>query len=129
MVKSRGTHVRELAWTVAGASAGGLVRHWVDQIWPGTGRALASTLVLTTTAAVLIGFALVTSIRAPMKTVLVAAGGAAASISAAATRAASATPAQSVIGLAAFFVGAVVGLLLGMLVAFSAGNAEREERR
>jgi fluoride ion exporter CrcB/FEX len=128
MVNSQGNDVRELAWTVAGASAGSLARHWVDPIWPGTGRSLANTFVLAAVAAVLIGFALVASIRGPLKTVLVAAGGAAGSISVAATRAASATPAQSVIGLGAFFVGAVVGLLLGMLVTFSAGNRGREKR-
>jgi hypothetical protein len=94
------------------------------------GCGLASTLVLTGAAAVLIGFALAASIRAPMKTVLIAAGGAAASISAVATQAASATPAQSVIGLAAFFVCAVAGVPLGMLVTFAVlQNAQREERR
>ena len=116
--------MRELAWTMAGASAGGLVRSWVGQMWPG--HALASTLVLTAAAAVLIGLALVASIRAPMKTVLIAAGGAACSISVVATQAALATPVQSMIGLAAFFVCAVAGGLLGMLVALS---VLREERR
>jgi fluoride ion exporter CrcB/FEX len=120
--------VRELAWTVAGASAGNLARHSVDPIWPDSGRSLAATFVLAVVAAVLIGFALVASIRAPMKTVLFAAGGAAGSISAVATRAATATPAQSVSGLAAFFVGAVVGVLLGMFVALSVANPEPVER-
>jgi fluoride ion exporter CrcB/FEX len=128
VVTSRGTRVPGLASTAAGALAGSLVRYWVDHMWPG--RALAVTLVLTAAAAVLIGFALVASIRAPMKTVLIAAGGAAGSISAVATQAASATPTQSIIGLAAFFVCAVVGVLLGMLVAPSVlPNAQREERR
>lgn len=128
MVNSRGTHVRELAWTVAGASAGSLARHWVDPIWPGSGRALANTLVLTAAAAVLVGFALAASVRAPMKTVLVAAGGAAGSISIATARAAAATPEQSAISLAAFFVAAIGGLVLGTMMASSAGNHEREER-
>jgi fluoride ion exporter CrcB/FEX len=120
--------VRELAWTVAGASAGNLARHCIDPTGPGSGRSLVPTFVVAAVAAVLIGFALVASIRAPIKTVLFAAGGAAGSISAAATRAAIATPAQSALGLAAFFVGAVVGLLLGMFVALAAANPERAER-
>jgi len=127
-VRSRETHVRDLVWTVVGASAGGLARYWVDQMWPGMGRELAATLVLTAAAAVLIGFALVASIRVPIKTVLIAAGGAAGSISAVATQAASATPAQSLIGLAAFFVCAVAGVLLGMLVACSALRNAQERR-
>jgi fluoride ion exporter CrcB/FEX len=123
-------HVRQLAWTVAGASAGALVRYWVHQTWPDTGSVLASTLVLTAAAAVSIGFPLVAPIRAPMKTVLIAAGGAAGSISAVTTQAASATPTQSIIGLAAFFVCAVGGVLLGMLVALPVlRNAEPAERR
>jgi fluoride ion exporter CrcB/FEX len=130
LLKPRGTRVRELAWTMAGASAGALVRYWVYQMWPGMERALVSTLVLTAAAAAFVGFALVASIRGPMKTVLVAAGGAAGSLSAVATQAASATPGQSVIGLAAFFACAVAGVPLGMLVAFAIlPNAQREERR
>jgi fluoride ion exporter CrcB/FEX len=128
MVKAQGNDVRELAWTVAGASAGSLARHWVDPIWPVTVRALANTFILTSTAAALVGFAFAASVRGPLKAVLVAAGGAAGSISVAATRAASATPAQSVIGLGAFFVGAVVGFLLGMLVTFAVRNLAREKR-
>jgi fluoride ion exporter CrcB/FEX len=130
VVKSEGMHVRELAWAVAGASAGALVRYWVDQMWSGMERALMPTLVLTAAAAVLVGFALVASIRAPIKTVLVAGGGGAASISAVATQLTSATPAQSIIGLAAFYVCAVAAVLLGMLVAFAVlRNVQREERR
>lgn len=65
-----------------------------------------------------------------MKTVLIAGGGAASSISAVAALAASATPMQSLIGLAGFFVCAVSGVLLGMLAAFSVPrNARYEERR
>jgi fluoride ion exporter CrcB/FEX len=127
-VKSHGNDVRELAWTVAGALAGSLARHWVDPIWPGTQRALANTFILTITAAALIGFAFAAAVRGPLKTVLVAAGGAAGSISVAAMRAASATPAQSAIGLGAFFVGAVVGFALGMLVTFAVRNRGREKR-
>ena len=128
MVRSTGNHLRELTWTVAGASAGSLARHWADPIWPASGRSLAATFVLAAVAAVLIGFALVASIRTPIKTILFAAGGAAGSISAVATRAATATPAQSASGLAAFFVGAVVGLLLGMFVALYTANPQRAER-
>jgi sulfite exporter TauE/SafE len=128
MVRSPGNDVRELAWTVAGASAGSLARHWADPIWPGSGRSLAATFVLAAVAAVLIGFALVACVRAPMKTILLAAGGAAGSISAVATRAATATPAQSASGLAAFFVGAVVGLLSGMFIALCTANPHRAER-
>ena len=120
--------MRELAWTVAGASAGNLARHWVDPIWAGDGHALAATFVLAGVAAAIIGFALVASLPAPMKTVLIAAGGAAGSISAVATRAATATPGQCLTGLAAFFVGAVVGVLLGMFVALCATNPQRAER-
>lgn len=125
---SPGNDVRELAWTVAGASAGNLARHWVDPIGPGLGRSLAATFVLTTVAAVLIGFARVACIRASMRTVLFAAGGAAGSVSAAATRAATATPVQSLAVLATFFVGAVVGLLTGMWVALRTANPRRAER-
>jgi fluoride ion exporter CrcB/FEX len=128
VVKPTGNDVRELAWTVVGASAGNLARHWIDPIWPGSGRSLAATFVLAAVAAVLIGFALVASIRAPTKTVFFAAGGAAGSISAVATRAATATPAQSLSGLATFFVGAVVGVLLGMFLALTVANPERVER-
>ena len=119
--------MRELAWTVAGASAGSLARHWVDPVGPDSGRSLAATFVLAAVAAVLVGFAHVASIRASMKTVLFAAGGAAGSISAVATRAATATPAQSLSGLAAFFIGAVVGVLAGVFIALSATNPQRAE--
>jgi fluoride ion exporter CrcB/FEX len=128
VARSLGNDVRELAWTVAGASTGNLARHWVDPIWSGSGRSLADTFVLAAVAAVLIGFALVACIRVSMKTVLLAAGGAAGSISAVATRAATATPAQSGLALAAFFAGAVIGVLLGMFVAFWAANPKRAER-
>ncbi|MGH3959098.1 hypothetical protein [Mycobacterium sp.] len=94
------------------------------------GRTLAATLVLAAAAAVLIGFAVAASIRAPTKMVLIAAGGAAGSISAVVTQVASATPVQSVIGLASFFGCAVGGVLLGMLVPLAVlRNAQREEWR
>lgn len=130
-VQARGMELRELAWTAAGATIGGLVRYWAGRMWPGAGpAALASTVVLAVAAAALIGFALVASLRTPMKTALIAAGGAAGSISAAATQAASATPLQSIVGLAAFVLGAAAGLLLGMLVATTMPrNAQRKERR
>lgn len=129
MVESRGKHVREVAWSMAGASVGALLRRWVGETWAGAEGVLLPALVLATTAATLIGFAVVASIRQPIKTVLFTAGGAAGSISATATRAASATPVQSLIGVAGYFAGAVVGFLVGMLVAFSVGNLERKERR
>lgn len=127
-MNARDTHVSELVWTVAGASAGGLARYWVDQVSRGTGHELVAALLLTAAAAMFIGFALVASIRLSTKTVLIAAGGAAASISAVVTRAASATPAQSVISLAAFFLCAVAGVFLGMLVAFVPLRNARERR-
>lgn len=127
-MKSRETQQRELAWTVAGAAGGSLLRYWVSQMWPATGGALAPTRVLQAAAAVFIGFALVAPIPTRWKTVIIAAGGAIASISAVATEAASATPTQSVIGLIALFVLGVAGLALGMLVALSVlRNAQREE--
>lgn len=89
---------------------------------------MAATFVLAAVAAVLVGFAHVASIRASMKTVLFAAGGAAGSISAVATRAATATPAQSLSGLAAFFIGAVFGVLAGMFIALFATNPQCAER-
>jgi hypothetical protein len=89
---------------------------------------LAATFVLAAVAAVLIGFSLVASIRAPMKTVLFAVGGAAGSISAVAIHAATATPAQSVSGLAAFSVGAVVGMVVGMSGALFSANHQRAGR-
>jgi fluoride ion exporter CrcB/FEX len=128
VVKLQRNDVRALAWTVAGASVGSLARHWLDPIEPGTLRAPASTFILTSAAATLVGFAFAASIGRSLKAVLTAAGGAAGSISVAATRAASATPAQSICGLGAFFVGAVVGFLLGMLVTFAAENRERQQR-
>ena len=114
--------MRALAWTVAGASIGSLARHWLDPLGPGTPAALTNTFILTSAAATLIGFAFTASIGRSLKTVLAAAAGAAGSISVAAARAASATPAQSISSLGTFFVGAVVGLLLGMLVTVAAEN-------
>ena len=128
MVTSRGSDVRELAWTVVGASAGGLARHWVDPVWPETQRALASTFILACAAAALVGFAFATMVQGPLKTVLAAAGGAAGSVSVAATRVVSATPAQSIIGLGTFVAGSVVGVLVGMLLTVATGNREREKR-
>lgn len=129
-VQSRGTELGGLAWTAAGATLGGLVRYWIGRAWPGAGPALASTVVLAVVAAAVIGFALVAAVRTPVKSGLIAAGGAAGSISAAATQAASATPVQSIIGLTAFVLGATAGLLLGMLVAIGVlRNAQRKERR
>lgn len=116
IANSRGTLARELTWTVAGASIGGVVRYRVAELWPG--RVLASTLVLTAAAAVLIGVGRAASICTPLKWAMIAAGGAAASISAVATQAALATPTQSIVVLAGFFGCAVAGLLLGMLVGF-----------
>ena len=128
VVTSRGTLARQLAWTVTGATAGSLVRYCVYLMLPGARACI--NLILAAGAAGLVGFALVVSIRAPMKTVLIAGGGAASSISAVAALAASATPMQSLIGLAGFFVCAVSGVLLGMLAAFSVPrNARYEERR
>ena len=113
-----------------GATAGGLARYGVGHVWSGRGQALWPTVVLAAAAAGLIGFVLVASLRPPMKAVLMGAGGAAASISAAATLAASVTPVQSIIAVAVFVAGAVAGLLLGMLLARSVlRNAQREERR
>lgn len=87
-------------------------------------------LVVTAVAAAVAGFGLVASLPTPVKTVLIAASGAAGSISAAATLAAAAIPAQSMIELASFFVCAVCGVPLGMLVAFSVlPDAQREEQR
>jgi hypothetical protein len=128
VVRSPGTEVRELAWTVAGASAGSLARHWVEPLGPDSGRSLAATFVLAALAAMLVGFAHVASIRASIKTVFLAVGGAAGSISAVATRAATATPAQSLSGLAAFFSGAIAGVLAGMFIALLAANVQRAER-
>jgi fluoride ion exporter CrcB/FEX len=119
------THAPELAWTVAGASAGSFTRYEAGQLWPDAGRGLASTFVVTAGAAVLIGFGLVADLRASIKTVLLAAGAAAASISAVATQAASATPVQSAICLGSFFVCAVTGVPLGMLAAFCVARTER----
>jgi fluoride ion exporter CrcB/FEX len=128
VARSPGDDVRELAWTVAGASAGNVVRHLIDPIWPSSARNLADTFVLAAVAAALIGFALVACIRVSMRTVLFAAGGAAGSISAVATRAAAATPAQSGLVLAAFFAGAVIGVLSGMFIALAVAKPKRAER-
>jgi len=127
VVTTQGTHVRELAWTVAGASAGSLARYCVAQIWPG--RMLEALLVLTAAAAGVAGFALHATLRTSVRTALLAAGGAAASISTMATLAAAATPARSVILLAGFFACAVAGVLVGMLVGPSVpSNVQRDER-
>lgn len=128
MVKLRGTFPRELAWTVAGASAGGLARHWVDVVWPGARHALPDTLVVTVVGGMLVGFALAASIRTPFTIVLAAAGGAAGSISAATVRAASATPTQAMICLAVFYVAAIAGLLSGAMVTPAYPNHGREEQ-
>jgi hypothetical protein len=128
MVYSRGKHVREFAWLTAGASAGALVRHSVDQIQSDAGVALLLTLLLTTTAAALIGFASTMPVRHRARTILLGAGGTAGSLSAAATRAAAATPVQAAIGSAGYIAGAVVGFAVGVLVALYASNYERQER-
>jgi hypothetical protein len=128
MVYSRGKPVRELAWLIAGASAGALVRHSVDQLGPGTRVALLSTLLLTTTAAALIGFASAMPVRLRAKAILIGAGGTAGSLSAAATRAASATPVQAAIGVTGYIAGVVVGFAAGVLVALFARNSQRQER-
>lgn len=120
--------VRVLAWVVVGASAGSLVRHWVDLTWPG--RALESMSFVTAVAAGIVGFAIAASIRPSLRAVLIAGGGAAASIGAVVTRAASALPAESILHLAIFFISAVPSALLGMLLAFAISrNAQRDERR
>ncbi len=128
MVYSLGKHVRELAWLIAGASVGALVRHSVDQIRPGAEVALLLTLVLTTAATALIGFASTMPARERARTFLLGAGGTAGSLSAAATRAASATPAQAAIGLAGYIAAAVVGFAAGILVARFARNPQRQEQ-
>jgi hypothetical protein len=128
MVNLTGHDVRELAYTVAGALIGSLARRWVDPVWPGAARASAYTFMLILAAAALVGFARVGSIRGELKTILVAAGGAAGSVSIAATRAVSATPAQSVIGLVVFLAGGAAGLPLGMSLARFAANHPRKER-
>jgi fluoride ion exporter CrcB/FEX len=125
VVRSQGNDVRELAWTITGASAGNLARHWLDPLWPGSEGALSATATLAAVAAAIIGFALVAGVRTSTKTVLLAIGGAAGSVSAMATRAATATPAQSVLALAAFFVGVVIGVLLGMFSALRAADPRR----
>jgi hypothetical protein len=125
MVKLRGNDVRELAWTVGGASAGSLARHWVDPVWP---HSTTGIVILVAVSSTVVGVSLAASMPAPMKTALFAAGGATASLSAAATRAATATPSQSFIGVAAFVVAAVAGLLLGLSVAAVVANHHRRER-
>jgi fluoride ion exporter CrcB/FEX len=127
MARLRGASARELAWTAVGAAAGSLARLWVDHMWVGQ---LGARLLCVAVAAMLVGFAFVASVRAPLKAVLLAAGGAAGSISIVATQAASATAAQALIGLGAVFVCVVPALLLGMLVASSAfPHARQQERR
>jgi fluoride ion exporter CrcB/FEX len=125
VVRSQGNDVRELAWTMTGASAGNLARHRLDPLWPGSEGSPWATAILAAVAAGMIGFALVAGIRISTNTVLIAIGGAAGSVSAMATRAATATPAQSLPALAAFFVGAVIGVLLGMFSALRAANPRR----
>lgn len=120
--------MRDLAWMVAGALAGSLARHWIDPVWPPTARGLAYTLAVTLAAAALVGFARRAPVREPLRTALLGAGGAAGSISVAAARAASATPAHAIIGLAAFFGGAAVGFLSGMSLASLTANRRRVER-
>ncbi|MEY8014807.1 hypothetical protein [Mycobacterium servetii] len=127
MVTTQGTQVRELAWTVVGASAGSLARYWVAQLWPG--RMLEAMLGLTAAAACVAGFALLAPLRAAVRTVLLAAGGAAASISTMATLVASATPVHSMLVLAGFFGCAVAGVLVGMLAVPSVPpTVQRDER-
>ncbi|MEB3980341.1 endo-1,3-alpha-glucanase family glycosylhydrolase [Mycobacterium sp. 663a-19] len=63
--------MREFAWAAAGAAAGSFVCFWVDQLWPR--RGFASVLVVAAVTALLVGLALVALIRAPLKTVLIAA--------------------------------------------------------
>jgi len=128
MVRAPGKDVRELAWAAAGASVGSLARRSVDPICPGSGHSLTATFVLAAVAAALIGFALAGCFRASAKTVLFAAGGSAGSISAVAAGAATATPVHFITGLAAFFVGAVIGLLLGIFAAFHVTNSQRAGR-
>lgn len=110
-----------------GAWAGSLARYWVAHVWPG--RALAPMFVLTAAAGGVVGFALLAPLRAPVRTALLAAGGAAASLSTMATLVAAATPAQSMIRLAAFFACAVAGVLVGMLAAPSAPTGVQPDER
>jgi hypothetical protein len=85
---------------------------------------------VTAAAAGILGFAFAASIPPSVKAVLIAAGGAAASISAVVTRAASALPTESVLNLGIFFISAVPSALLGMFLAFAISrNAQRDERR
>jgi hypothetical protein len=109
MGAAQGRHPRELVWTVVGASAGSLARYWLDPTAHGIVRSLAGMFALAGLSAALIGFAVVATCRAALKTVLLAAGGAAGSVGAAAERAAVGTPTQSALGLAAFGAGAVLG--------------------
>jgi hypothetical protein len=128
MVYPRGKPVREIAWLIAGASAGALARHSVDQVRPDTGVALLLTLLLTTMAAALIGFASAMPVGLRARMALLGAGGTAGSLSAAATRAASATPVQAAIGLAGYLAGVVVGFAVGVLAALFVRNSQRQER-
>lgn len=125
MVKIHGNDVRELAWTVAGASSGSLARHWFDQTW---NRSTVSTLALVSISATAIGCTLVASRRTAAATALTSAAGAAASLSAAAAGAATATPSPSILGVAAFLFAAVTGLALGLCTASAAVKYQRRER-
>lgn len=125
MVKMQLNDARELAWTVAGAVAGSLARHWFDPMWC---RSTVSTVVVVSIAATAVGCMLVASRPTAAMTALIGAGGAAASLSAAAVRAATATPSPSIFGLAAFFFATVAGLTLGMSTASVAVNHRRRER-
>jgi hypothetical protein len=128
MVKLQRRDARELGWTVAGAVAGSLTRSWIEPHGPKTFGALTGLFLLTCVMAALVGFAYAASIRGPLQMFLIAAGGAAASISVAATWAASATPLVSFIGVGAFFVGAFIGFLSGLLVALGITNRRRAQR-
>jgi hypothetical protein len=128
MVRAPGNDLGKFAWTVAAATAGNYAHRWVDSICPGSGRSLTATFVLSAVAAACIGFALAGCIRTSAKAVLFAAGGTGGSISAVTAGVATATPALSVTTLAAFFVGAVTGLLLGMFVALYVTSSQRAER-
>ena len=128
MTEVQGDGRRALAWTVVGASAGSVARHWLQPAAPELGGALVGVFALTGAAAVVIGISVVATGRRVLRAVLAAAGGAAGSISAAAARAVTATPTQSVIGLGVFFAGAVSGLLVGMLVARAVADSQRRER-
>jgi hypothetical protein len=124
VVAPQTNNVLDFACTVAGASAGNFARHWADSLLLRGAHSLVATFVHAAIPAVLIGFALAAGIRVSTKTVLLAAGGAAGSISIFATCAATATPARSLLGLAALIAGAVIGVPLGSFVARSASHPQ-----